>query len=87
MAPGASPEQIESVARRAETLGLKAHPIPGEQRTAIGLTGNQGAIDPAACRRAARRAFSDLPPGRPLGDGGAPPSASCSSISSRIRRR
>ena len=29
-------------------LGLKAHPIPGAQRTAVGITGNRGTIGPAA---------------------------------------
>jgi 3-deoxy-7-phosphoheptulonate synthase len=28
-----------------ESLGLKAHPIPGSLRTAIGITGNKGALD------------------------------------------
>jgi 3-deoxy-7-phosphoheptulonate synthase len=28
-------------------LGFVAHPMPGELRTAIGITGNEGAIDPA----------------------------------------
>lgn len=29
-------------------MGLSAHTIPGEQRIAIGVTGNRGAVDPAA---------------------------------------
>lgn len=37
--------QIADVVRHIERLGLKAHPIPGEQRTAIGITGNRGAVD------------------------------------------
>jgi 3-deoxy-7-phosphoheptulonate synthase len=44
----ATDAQIDGVNARAAELGLAAHPIPGAQRTAIGLTGNQGAIDPAA---------------------------------------
>lgn len=44
----ATEEDVARVAAIAEKRGLKAHPIPGAQRTAIGLTGNQGAIDPAA---------------------------------------
>src|SRR5512132_4293724 len=44
----ASGGDVERVVAAAEKLGLKAHPIPGAQRTAIGLTGNKGAIDPAA---------------------------------------
>src|SRR5258708_18936334 len=38
-------EQVREVCRRIESLGLKAHPIPGSIRTAIGITGNKGAID------------------------------------------
>jgi 3-deoxy-7-phosphoheptulonate synthase len=41
----ASEEQIRAVCQRVESLGLKAHPIPGSIRTAIGITGNQGAVD------------------------------------------
>jgi len=31
--------------RAIEARGFKAHPIPGAQRTAIGITGNRGAVD------------------------------------------
>ncbi|HEX9760303.1 MAG TPA: 3-deoxy-7-phosphoheptulonate synthase [Candidatus Acidoferrales bacterium] len=41
----ATEEQIREVCERIESLGLKAHPIPGTIRTAIGITGNQGAVD------------------------------------------
>ncbi len=41
----ATEEQIREVCKRIENLGLKAHPMPGSLRTAIGITGNQGAID------------------------------------------
>jgi 3-deoxy-7-phosphoheptulonate synthase len=41
----ATAEQIEDVCKRIETLGLKAHAIPGTGRTAIGITGNNGAVD------------------------------------------
>jgi 3-deoxy-7-phosphoheptulonate synthase len=41
----ATEEQIRAVCQRIEGLGLKAHPIPGAIRTAIGITGNKGAID------------------------------------------
>jgi len=41
----ATEEQIRSVCERIESLGLKAHPIPGSLRTAIGITGNRGAVD------------------------------------------
>ena len=41
----ATDEQIRAVCDRIESLGYKAHPIPGAARTAIGITGNQGAVD------------------------------------------
>jgi len=46
MEAGARPEEIEAVVRHIERLGLKAHPIPGAHRTAIGITGQQGNKDP-----------------------------------------
>ncbi len=42
MEAGARAEQIETVIRHIERMGLKAHAIPGAHRTAIGITGNQG---------------------------------------------
>jgi 3-deoxy-7-phosphoheptulonate synthase len=41
----ATEDQVRAVCKRIESLGLKAHPIPGAGRTAIGITGNEGAID------------------------------------------
>src|SRR6202140_2062630 len=41
----ASEEQERAVCQRIESRGLKAHPIPGTIRTAIGITGNKGAVD------------------------------------------
>src|SRR3954470_12460942 len=41
----ATEEQVREVCRKVEALGLRAHPIPGAQRTAIGITGNQGAVE------------------------------------------
>jgi len=41
----ATEEEVRAVCQRIESLGLKAHPIPGTIRTAIGITGNKGAID------------------------------------------
>ncbi|MFP5261685.1 MAG: 3-deoxy-7-phosphoheptulonate synthase [Blastocatellia bacterium] len=46
MKPGATDEQVEEVLNTIRGLGFKPHPMPGETRTAIGITGNQGAIDP-----------------------------------------
>ena len=45
MRQDATPEQIRGVAEAVEARGFKAHPIPGAQRTAIGITGNKGALD------------------------------------------
>ncbi|MBN2320000.1 MAG: 3-deoxy-7-phosphoheptulonate synthase [Acidobacteria bacterium] len=44
----ATKEEIEAVCRKIESLGYKAHPIPGITRTAIGITGNKGPLEPAA---------------------------------------
>ncbi|MGI9165469.1 MAG: 3-deoxy-7-phosphoheptulonate synthase [Pyrinomonadaceae bacterium] len=47
MKPDATDGQIEAVIRVIEELGFKPHPMPGSTRTAIGITGNQGAVDPS----------------------------------------
>jgi 3-deoxy-7-phosphoheptulonate synthase len=44
----ATREQIDSVCKKIESMGYKAHPIPGITRTAIGITGNQGPLEAAA---------------------------------------
>ena len=41
----AGPAEIQTVCAKIEALGFKPHIIPGQQRTAIGITGNNGAID------------------------------------------
>src|SRR6266851_209182 len=41
----ASEEQVRAVCERVESLGYRAHAIPGAQRTAIGITGNKGAME------------------------------------------
>ena len=46
MQAGATDEQIAAVVRKVEQLGFRAHVIPGAQRTAIGITGNSGPLDP-----------------------------------------
>jgi len=45
MRQDATPDQIAGAVRAIEARGFKAHPIPGAQRTAIGITGNKGALD------------------------------------------
>ncbi|MGE3466200.1 MAG: 3-deoxy-7-phosphoheptulonate synthase [Pyrinomonadaceae bacterium] len=47
MTSDARAEDIEKVLETIETLGYRGHAMPGENRTAIGITGNQGAVDPA----------------------------------------
>src|SRR6185436_17032917 len=42
-----SAEQIQKVIEKIQKMGLRAHHISGEVRTAIGITGNKGPIDPA----------------------------------------
>lgn len=44
----ATPEEIRDVCRKIESMGYKAHPIPGSTRVAIGITGNQGPLEAAA---------------------------------------
>jgi 3-deoxy-7-phosphoheptulonate synthase len=41
----AAAEEIQAVCEHIEMLGFRAHPLPGAQRTAIGITGNQGEVD------------------------------------------
>ena len=44
MKPQATPEEIQAVCDHIQQLGFRPHPLPGAQRTAIGITGNQGQI-------------------------------------------
>ncbi len=37
--------EVDNVVRVVESLGFRAHIMPGATRTAIGVTGNQGAVD------------------------------------------
>ncbi len=46
MKPHATPAQIDAVIEKIRSLGLSAHPIPGAQRVAIGITGNKGGLEP-----------------------------------------
>ncbi|HYM10561.1 MAG TPA: 3-deoxy-7-phosphoheptulonate synthase [Bryobacterales bacterium] len=49
----AGEEDIARVCQKIERLGFRPHVMPGAQRTAIGITGNPGPVDPAE--------FEDLP--------------------------
>src|SRR5437899_10658530 len=46
MKADATDAQIANVCYVLSELGFKAHAMPGATRTAIGITGNQGAVDP-----------------------------------------
>jgi len=48
MQHSATPEEIRGVIARIEELGYQARPMPGKQRTAVGLVGNDGKVD-AGC--------------------------------------
>jgi 3-deoxy-7-phosphoheptulonate synthase len=41
----ATEEQVRAVCQKIESLGYRAHSMPGATRTAIGITGNQGEIE------------------------------------------
>src|SRR5664279_4772941 len=45
MKTGAKPAEIEAVVRVIEEMGYEARPMPGAQRTAVGLVGNDGRVD------------------------------------------
>src|SRR5918999_1613235 len=45
MEHGATPEQVAGVVRLIEELGYQARPMPGSQRTAVGLVGNDGRVE------------------------------------------
>src|SRR5438477_6849801 len=53
MNANATEAEIAGVVRVIEALGLRAHTMPGATRTAIGITGNKGAIS--------RQHFENLP--------------------------
>ncbi len=53
MKSDATNSDIERVVEIIDSIGLKAHPMPGSNRTAIGIIGNTGAVDPSP--------FADLP--------------------------
>src|SRR6476646_5638099 len=47
MKSDATQSDIDRVIVIVEKLGFRGHAMPGETRTAIGVTGNKGAVDPA----------------------------------------
>lgn len=46
MKPDAAADQIGRVVETIEKLGYKAHSLEGAGRTAVGITGNRGSVDP-----------------------------------------
>ena len=46
MKQGATRPQIDAVLTKIRELGMTPHEIPGAMRTAIGITGNKGALEP-----------------------------------------
>jgi 3-deoxy-7-phosphoheptulonate synthase len=47
MTAQATAADIERVCKKIESLGFRPHPMPGAQKTAIGITGNPGPVNPA----------------------------------------
>jgi len=45
-----TPEQQDAVEKHIRSLGYTPHVIPGATRTAVGITGNKGALDPEPFR-------------------------------------
>ena len=45
MKASATAHEIDAVVNVIQATGLRAHPMPGPTRTAIGITGNEGAIE------------------------------------------
>jgi 3-deoxy-7-phosphoheptulonate synthase len=46
MKPHATEAEVDAVVEKIRSLGITAHPIPGAQRVAIGITGNKGGLEP-----------------------------------------
>ena len=51
MKSGATPAQIDAVCQVIRDLGFAPHPIEGATRTAIGITGNKGLVEPSVFTR------------------------------------
>ena len=45
MRHGATPDEVQKVISVIEEMGYQAQPMPGNQRTAVGLVGNDGRVD------------------------------------------
>src|ERR1700733_6836768 len=51
MKTGATPAQIDTVCQAIRDMGYAPHPIEGAVRTAIGITGNKGPLEPTLFTR------------------------------------
>ena len=47
MKPAATGDDVAGVCRKIESMGYRPHPMPGALRTAVGITGNPGPLEPA----------------------------------------
>ena len=54
MKADASQLEIDAVVRTIEEMGYEARPMPGAQRTAVGLVGNDGTVDSSRIIEAVR---------------------------------
>ena len=45
MKHGATPDQVDGVVSAIESMGYRARPMPGAQRTTVGLVGNDGRVE------------------------------------------
>ncbi|SVD54450.1 uncharacterized protein METZ01_LOCUS407304 [marine metagenome] len=45
MKHGATPDQVDGVVSAIESMGYRARPMPGAQRTTVGLVGNDGCVE------------------------------------------
>jgi 3-deoxy-7-phosphoheptulonate synthase len=45
MTHDATPEHVARVVKMIEEMGYQARPMPGAQRTSVGLVGNDGTVD------------------------------------------
>src|SRR5436309_3699822 len=45
MRHGATDAEVQRVVAVIQEMGYRAHPMPGSQRTAVGLVGNDGRVD------------------------------------------
>lgn len=50
MSQRATKEELDAVVKAVQDMGLKAAPIPGSERTAVGVLGNEGYVDDLTIR-------------------------------------